>query len=36
MRTVRHWALGAKLALLAAPFPLAAFGLIAGLVWMSL
>ena len=36
MGTLRHWALGAKLALLAAPFLLAAFCAIAVLVWMSL
>jgi len=36
MRTLRHWALGAKLALVATPFLLAALCSIAVLVWMSL
>lgn len=36
MRTVRHWPLGAKLSLVAAPFLLVAIFSIAVLVWMSL
>ena len=36
MRTVRHWPLGAKLSLVAAPFLLVAILSIAMLVWMSL
>lgn len=36
MRTIRHWPLGAKLSLVAAPFLLLALFSIAVLVWMSL
>lgn len=36
MSTTRHWPLGAKLSLVAAPFLLLAIGSIAVLVWMSL
>jgi two-component system, NarL family, nitrate/nitrite sensor histidine kinase NarX len=36
MRTIRHWPLGAKLSLVAAPFLLLAICSIAVLVWMSL
>lgn len=36
MRTIRHWTLGAKFALVAAPFLLLAIVSIAVLVWMSL
>ncbi len=35
MRRIRHWNLGAKLALVAAPFLLLAFASIAALLWMS-
>lgn len=36
MRTLRHWPLGSKLTLLAAPFLLFALCAIAVLFWMSL
>jgi two-component system, NarL family, nitrate/nitrite sensor histidine kinase NarX len=35
MNTIRHWSLGAKLALVGTPFLLLALGSIAALVWMS-